>query len=118
MKRVIIVSAYESGNTTEAQYAQDLLHDALARGESPLHGSSLLAAKLKSNQEDGRLAVDHAETWLEASSGVVVGHDLGMTAGMSAVIVMAKKWGMPVTFRSLDDWVLTGERMDPEVRAN
>ncbi len=118
MKRVIILSAFENGDATEARYAEDLLQDALARGESPLHGSSISAPRLKLDQQDGQLALDHTSGWLAASKAVVVGHDLGMTSTMSAMIAMAKKSGMPITFRSLDDWALTGERMDPELRAN
>ena len=118
MKRVIILSAFETGDATEARYAEDLLQDALSRGESPLHGSSLSAPRLKTNQQDAQIALDHTAHWLAASKAIVVGHDLGMTSTMSALIAVAKENGTPITFRSLDDWVLTGERMDPELRAN
>jgi len=110
MRRVVIESPFAASDPEKRQenvdYARACMSDALRRGEAPL-ASHLLYTQPgildDTIPEERKKGMDAGFAWMSVAEAVVVYIDLGTSPGMEREIEAAKRFRIPVEFRSLED---------------
>jgi len=104
MKHVILESPYAGAIQENLDYARAAVRDSLFRGEAPI-ASHLLYTQpgvLKDEiPEERQMGIDAGLSWMEMSQMTVVYTDLGISKGMLHGIMMARRAGKKVEYRTL-----------------
>lgn len=102
MRRVIIESPFR-GMPDAIGYAHRAMADCLFRGEAPFASHLIYPQILDDNDPDQReLGIETGLAWQEVADAVVVYGDHGMSEGMHAGVMNARRLGITVEFRYLD----------------
>jgi len=107
MKLVILESPFAGDVQRNVRYARDCVRDCLKRGESP-YVSHLLFTQpgiLDDDiPEERELGIQAGFAWRNQAEMTVVYTDLGISTGMKYGIKHAEDNGIPIEYRTLDQW--------------
>ncbi len=106
MKLVILESPYAGDVERNIQYARKCLRDSLKRGEAPMVSHLLYTQEgvLDDDISEERwLGINAGLAWRKVAEASVVYHDHGISSGMQYGIDAAKKEGLPIEFRLLEE---------------
>ncbi|AXQ65198.1 glycosylase [Gordonia phage Schmidt] len=102
---VVVESPFAGDQTRNVEYAQDAMRDSLARGEAPLASHLLYTQVLDDREpEQRRQGIAAGLAWNKHADLIAVYTDRGITQGMQDGIVFASLHGVPVEYRSLEEW--------------
>lgn len=111
-QRVSVISPCRGDFETNMRYARAAFHDSVARGEHPFVPHLFYTQVLDDmDPEQRRRGMEMAKAWLQVSQVAAVYRDLGLSSGMRDEIEIAEKLGIPITYRSLPEWL--GEDLAP-----
>jgi hypothetical protein len=109
LRLVILESPYAAETAEEisknVEYARACVRDSLLRGEAPIASHLLytqpgiLDDKIPAERKRG---MDAGLEWRRVAHASVIYTDRGITAGMQYGVLVAKKAGLPVEYRSLE----------------
>lgn len=106
---VIIESPFAGDVENNIRYAKLCVRDCLARGESP-YASHLFFTQAgildDTNPSERKLGMEAGFLWARFAHKIAVYTDLGVSSGMLAGIARHSALGIPVEFRTLDNWRL------------
>lgn len=106
MRRVVLESPFAGDVAQNVAYAKRCMRDCLARGEAPI-ASHLLWTQpgllRDHNPGERSLGIAAGLAWQEVADAVVFYTDLGMSGGMQAALLNAKRLGKPVEMRSIPE---------------
>lgn len=108
MKRVVIESPYAGDIDRNVAYARRCLRDSLSRGEAPIASHLLYTQPGVLSDDDPNeraLGIGAGHVWIGAADLVAVYTDYGMSRGMAAGVKEADKLGIPVEYRTLDQFL-------------
>lgn len=112
MKLVILESPYAGDVEANVEYARACVRDSLSRGEAPI-ASHLLYTQpgiLRDDvPEERQWGIDAGLAWKAVAHASVVYIDRGITRGMEYGIEAARKAGIPVEYRTLENQNLSKE---------
>lgn len=107
MKRVVLESPFAGDFEGNIKYARACVADCLKRGEAPL-ASHLLYTQPgildDTKPEERKLGINAGFTWNVLAETVVVYTDRGMSSGMKAGIALATENGIPIEYRTLENY--------------
>jgi len=116
MRRVILESPYAAdtgeGIDKNVEYARRCVRDSLSRGEAPIASHLLYTQRgiLRDEiPEERQWGIDAGLTWRAVAEASVVYVDRGMSSGMRYGIQAARKAGIPVEFRMINDMLVDAE---------
>ena len=107
MKLVIVESPYAGDVDTNIKYARACVRDSLLRGEAPIAShliytqEGILNDDIPSERQHG---IDAGLAWRTKAEASIVYTDLGISKGMEYGIKAAKDSGIPVEFRTLEEY--------------
>ena len=108
---VIVESPFKGVSASEEnrniRYARAALQDSLLKGETPFasHVIYTLDGVLDdSKPEERSLGMQAGWDMMGVADKVVVYTDLGISSGMESGIKNAKNLGLPIEYRSLEEW--------------
>jgi len=103
---VIIESPYAGDVDRNVEYARRCILDSSDRGEAPI-ASNLLYTQQgvldDNNPNDRRNGIEAGHAWYRVADVAAVYTDLGMTRGMTAGVCAARKAGVQVVYRKIDN---------------
>lgn len=105
MKLVILESPYSGDVEANIEYARACIRDCLSRDEAPIASHLLLTQPNILDDaipEERALGILAGHEWYRAASACVVYTDRGISEGMKAGIVAARKKRVPVEYRQLE----------------
>lgn len=107
-RRVIIEAPWRGDTVAESTrnelYTLDAMSDSLSRNEAPLSSAVLYALSGlldDDNERDRALGIGMGFYWGEVADLCAVYEDHGISDGMAAGIIRAKKNGIPVEYRRI-----------------
>lgn len=106
MRRVVLESPFAGDVAENVAYAKRCMRDCLARGEAPI-ASHLLWTQpgllRDHNPVERSLGIDAGLAWQDVADAVVFYTDRGMSGGMEAALLHAKRLGKIIEMRSIQD---------------
>jgi hypothetical protein len=107
IRRVILESPYAGNVEHNVRYARLCLLDSLRRGESPIASHLLYPQVLDDlKSEERTLGIEAGLAWRHVADAMVVYTDLGKSNGVENAIMAARKIGLPVEERTLENFIL------------
>lgn len=115
---VVLESPYAGDIEANVAYAREALADSLKRGEAPI-ASHLLFTQPgvldDDNPAERQQGIDAGHAWYRNADACVVYIDRGTTAGMVVGIHRAEAYGIPIEYRSVEQYHRL--KADAEARA-
>ena len=106
MKLVILESPFAGDVPSNIEYARKCVRDSLSRGEAPIASHLLYTQEGILNDdvpEERQWGIDAGLAWKEVAHGSVVYADRGISGGMQYGIDQAKKQGLSVEIRFIEN---------------
>ena len=105
MKPVVIESPYAGNVAENLAYLADCVRDCLRRDEAPFASHGFYTQYLDDTIPEQRaLGMEAGETWACLAAKRVVYTDLGISPGMRMGILVAKRLGQYIEYRTLSEW--------------
>lgn len=107
MKPLVIVESPFAGEISEnVEYARRCIRDSLSRGEAPIASHLLFTQPGILNDDipgERALGIEAGLAWYRVAEKCVVYADRGGSKGMGEGMQMARRCGVPIEFRLLDE---------------
>jgi len=104
MKCVILESPYAGDVERNVAYAKRAILDSLVRGEAPIASHLLFTQPGILDDKDStqrELGINAGHAWLSKADKIVVYEDYGISAGMTASILLASRMGVQAEYRKI-----------------